>query len=91
MEETIYTAPPRVDSNSAKSVEADLNGLLDSGAAKLVFDMAGMQYISSAGLRVLLSIQKKVNGSGSFVLRNVPQAVREILDVTGFSGLLVIE
>ena len=91
VEEKIYAAPERVDTNNAAKVEIELKNLVDEGVKDLVFDMGNMQYISSAGLRVLLSIQKKLSGKGTFTLINVPDAVREILDVTGFAGLLTIK
>ena len=61
------------------------------GVDSLVFDMDKLQYISSAGLRVLLSAQKVMNRQGSMVVRNASDDVKEIFDVTGFSDILTIE
>ena len=91
MEETVYSAPERINADNSGKINDELNKLIEDGAVNLVFDMWNLQYISSAGLRVLLAVQKKMSGKGSFVLKNVPEAVREILDVTGFSSLLVIK
>ena len=58
---------------------------------ELVLDLENLAYISSAGLRVLLSAQKKMNRSGSMKLKNVCQAVMDVLEMTGFADILVIE
>ncbi len=91
MEEKVYMSPERVDARNAGQIEKELRELIDSGVTELIFDMKNTLYISSMGLRVFLSIQKKMNGHGNFTITNVPDTVREILDVTGFSGLLVIK
>ena len=56
-----------------------------------MFDFTELEYISSAGLRVLLSAQKTMNVKGSMTVRNVSDEIREIFDVTGFSDILTIE
>ena len=61
------------------------------GVTELVFDMAGLEYISSAGLRVLLSVQKVMNQQGSMKLLHVNEVIKEIFEVTGFSDILTIE
>ena len=58
---------------------------------ELVFDFSGLAYVSSAGLRVLLSAQKTMNEKGSMVVKNVSDEIQEIFDVTGFSDILTIE
>ena len=56
-----------------------------------MFDLAKLEYISSAGLRVLLAMQKLMNRQGVMLLRNVNEAVMEVFEVTGFSDILSIE
>lgn len=79
----------RMDTLTAPTLEAQLNEL--KGITKLIFDFSSLEYISSAGLRVLLSAQKVMNKQGSMVVRNVNAAVMEIFEVTGFSDILTIE
>ena len=64
---------------------------LRGGITRLVFDVAKLEYISSAGLRVLLAMQKLMNQQGEMVLQNVNEAVMEVFEVTGFSDILRIE
>ena len=80
----------RLDTITAPSLENELNDSL-SGVTDLVFDLQDLQYISSAGLRVLLTAQKVMNRQGSMVVRNASDDVKEIFDVTGFSDILTIE
>ena len=61
------------------------------GIESLVFDFAKLEYISSAGLRVLLSTQKTMNKQGDMVVKNVSDEVKEIFEVTGFADILTIE
>lgn len=69
-----------------REVVKDLNGVTD-----LVLDLAKLDYIASAGLRVLLKLQKKMNLQGDMKIKNINREVREVLDMTGFSRLLTIE
>ena len=80
----------RVDTITAPQLEEEIKSSLD-GVTNLVFDMAGLKYISSAGLRVLLSTQKVMNRQGEMVLKNVNEDIMEIFDVTGFVDILNIE
>lgn len=81
----------RLDTSTAPDLEAALASSLD-GVAALVLDFAGVDYLSSAGLRVLLSAQKRMAAAhGSLALRRVNAAVRDVLDITGFSDFLAIE
>lgn len=68
----------------------ELRGSVD-GVSRLVFDVEKLEYISSAGLRVLLAMQKLMNQQGEMVLQNVNEAVMEVFEVTGFSDILSIE
>ena len=64
---------------------------LRGGITRLVFDVEKLEYISFAGLRVLLAMQKLMNQQGEMVLQNVNEAVMEVFEVTGFSDILRIE
>ena len=88
-EATVIAVVGRLDTTSAPALEKAINE--DIGDAKnLVLDLKGVQYISSAGLRVLLSAQKKMQKIGSMKVSNVCQAVMEVLEMTGFADILVI-
>ena len=80
----------RLDTVTAPELEGELTASLD-GTEELVLDMKDLEYISSAGLRVLLSAQKNMSGKGSMKLINVNETVMEILEVTGFTDILTIE
>ena len=80
----------RLDTTTSPELETVLKGSLD-GVTELVFDFGKLEYISSAGLRVLLSAQKKMNEQGSMKLVHVGEMIMEIFDVTGFSEILTIE
>ena len=79
----------RLDTTTVPKLE-ELRGSVD-GVSRLVFDLAKLEYISSAGLRVLLAMQKLMNRQGAMLLRNVNEAVMEVFEVTGFSDILRIE
>ncbi len=80
----------RLDTTTAPELEAALTGSLD-GVTALTMDFAGLEYISSAGLRVLLSAQKLMNKQGAMKLTNVGEVIMEIFEVTGFTDILTIE
>ena len=89
-EATVIEIVGRLDSTTAPALEKAING--DIGDAKnLVLDLKDMQYISSAGLRVLLGAQKKMQKIGSMKVVNVCEAVMEVFEMTGFADILVIE
>ena len=89
-EETIITIDGRLDTTTAPALEKAINE--DIGDAKnLVLDLTNLQYISSAGLRVLLGAQKKMQKIGSMKVVNVCETVMEVLEMTGFADILVIE
>lgn len=79
----------RLDTMTAPLLESEVQGKLD-GVAELVFDFAELSYISSAGLRVLLSAQKVMNKQGKMVIKNVCDEIKEVFEVTGFSDILTI-
>ena len=80
----------RLDTTTAPKLEAELKKNI-SGVEELVLDFAGLDYLSSAGLRVLLAAQKTMNRQGDMVVRHVNETIAEIFDVTGFSDILTIE
>ncbi len=80
----------RLDTTTSPQLESELHPDIDS-ATELTFDLAQLQYISSAGLRVLLSAQKIMNKQGTMTIRNVCSEIMDIFDVTGFVDILNIE
>lgn len=90
--ETVVIIEGRVDTISAPDLEAKVAPLLAESAITLVFDCEKMQYISSSGLRVVLSAHKQVIAKGGkFILRNLTSEVRSVIDMTGFSRIIPIE
>lgn len=88
--EIVISLAGRLDTITAPELEEELNSSLGD-AEKLTFDMEKLEYISSAGLRVLLSAQKKMSKKGGMVVKHVSEEVMEIFEVTGFADILVIE
>lgn len=80
----------RLDTTTAPQLEGELKSSLD-GITELIFDLSSLAYISSAGLRVLLSAQKVMNKQGGMVVRGANEDLMEIFDVTGFVDILNIE
>lgn len=80
----------RLDTSTAPQLEEKINNSIE-GVTELKFDFASLEYISSAGLRVLLSAQKIMNKQGKMAIQNVSEEVMEIFEVTGFSDILTIE
>ncbi len=79
----------RLDTTTAPDLEKEVKSSLD-GMTDLVFDMAKLEYISSAGLRVLLTAQKIMNKQGTMEVIHVDDTIMEIFEVTGFSDILTI-
>lgn len=80
----------RLDTTTAPQLEAELKSSLD-GVKELIFDIKELEYISSAGLRVLLTAQKTMNKQGKMTVTGASKAVMEIFEVTGFVDILNIE
>ena len=80
----------RLDTTTAPQLEAELKQSVN-GVTELALDFSKLEYLSSAGLRVLLSAQKVMNKQGSMVIKNVNETIQEIFEVTGFSDILTIE
>lgn len=85
---TIYISG-RIDAATALQLDKDLQATL-GGVSDLTVDLADLEYISSAGLRTLLKIQKRMDRQGAMRIRNIRENVREVLDMTGFSNFLTI-
>ena len=83
------TLSGRLDTASSPQLEEVITGSLD-GVAELVLDFKELQYVSSAGLRVLLGAQKAMNRQGKMKLCNVSEGIKDVFDITGFSDILTI-
>ena len=79
----------RLDNTGAPQLESELKRALER-TTELVFDLRELEYVSSAGLRVLLLAQKQMNLQGRMRLENVPESVFEILEITGFTDIFFI-
>ena len=80
----------RLDTNTAPQLEAELKTSL-SGVTELDLDFSGLEYISSAGLRVLLAAQKAMSqGQGKMTIRHVKEPIMEVFEITGFVDILTI-
>ncbi len=80
----------RLDTTTAPQLEAELSAIPES-AETLVLDMSALEYLSSAGLRVILAAHKRMSRRGGLIVRHVNETIREIFDVTGFTDILTIE
>ena len=80
----------RLDTQTAPELEKELDASF-AGLKDLTFDMTNLEYISSAGLRVILKAQKVMNAQGSMKLTGVNDSIMEVFDITGFLDILTIE
>ena len=80
----------RLDTMTAPDLETQLTASL-GGVENLVFDLSKLEYISSAGLRVLMIAQKGMSSKGGVKVINASEDVKEIFDITGFSSILTVE
>ena len=80
----------RLDTQTAPELERELDNITN-GLKDLTFDMKGLEYVSSAGLRVILKAQKIMNTQGSMKLTGVNDSIMEVFDITGFLDILTIE
>ena len=80
----------RLDTQTAPELENELDASL-AGIKELTFDMTNLEYVSSAGLRVILKAQKVMNTQGSMKLTGVNDSIMEVFDITGFLDILTIE
>lgn len=89
-EETIIELVGRLDTTTAPDLDKTINQDI-ADVKNLVFDIKGLQYLSSAGLRVLLGAQKKMQKIGTMKVTNVCEEIMEVFEMTGFSDILTIE
>ena len=80
----------RLDTQTAPEFEKEIDSVV-SDIKELVLDMSGLEYVSSAGLRVILKGQKIMNSKGSMKLTGVNDSIMEVFDITGFLDILTIE
>lgn len=80
----------RMDTSTAPQFERELKSNV-SGVGKLILNFENLEYISSAGLRVILSAQKIMNKQGEMIIRNVNEVISEVFEITGFMDILTIE
>ena len=88
--ELTITITGRLDTTTAPQLEAEFKQSI-TGVENLVLDFATLEYLSSAGLRVLLAAQKVMNKQGEMIIKNVNDTINEIFEVTGFIDILTIE
>ena len=79
----------RLDTSTAPQLEAEIKALPDT-VEHLTLELSGLEYLSSAGLRVILAAQKKMTVQGEMLVKNVGETIMEVFDVTGFSNILTI-
>ena len=80
----------RLDTSTAPELEATIDGCV-AGIQELVLDCSNLEYVSSAGLRVILKAQKLMNAQGNMKLTHVNETIMEVFDITGFADILTIE
>ena len=88
--EAVFTLEGRLDTTTSPELEKELKASLD-GVTELTLDFEKLDYISSAGLRVLLGAQKQMNKQGSMKIVHVGEIIMEVFEVTGFADILTIE
>ena len=85
---TLVVSPAgRLDTASAPQLEAELNASIGD-VTELILDLAKLEYMSSAGLRIILSAQKTMNKQGSMIVRNASELVRSVFDITGMDSVI---
>ena len=87
--ELIIKLEGRLDTNTSHELEKEIQDL--NGVTKLIFDFEKLEYISSAGLRILLSCQKQMNKQGEMFILKANEDIKDIFDITGFSEILTVK
>ena len=90
VEELVLQIVGRLDTTTAPALEKTITENI-SGIKNLILDFKALEYVSSAGLRVLLGAQKKMQKRGSMTVKNVREEIMEVFEITGFADILVIE
>lgn len=88
--EYTFALEGRLDTNTSPELESKVNEVVGD-AEKLILDFAKLDYISSAGLRVLLGTAQAMDGKGKMIVRNLSEPVQDVFELTGFSDLFNIE
>lgn len=88
--ELILALEGRLDTTTAPNLEEELNKEIENFES-LIFDFSNLEYLSSAGLRILLTSQKIMNTKGEMIIKNVNDTIMEIFEITGFSDILSIK
>ena len=88
--ELIVCLEGRLDSTTAPDLETELKTIAENVTA-VIFDLKDLEYISSAGLRTLLSVRRRMTGKGDVIVRNACEMVLEVFEITGFNNVLTIE
>ena len=88
-DELIISLDGRLDTNTSLELEKELSSL--DSIKKLVFDFKKLKYISSAGLRIVLTCQKIMANKGEMIIKNANDDVKEVFEITGFADILIIE
>ena len=86
----IFAVSGRLDTNTAPSLDTEIQGCIQD-IDELILDFSGLEYISSAGLRILLSAQKTLKGRKGLTIRHPNDTVSEVFEITGFADILTIE
>ncbi|MDR1466855.1 MAG: STAS domain-containing protein [Oscillospiraceae bacterium] len=82
----------RLDTNTAPQLESEFETSINDSVKNLILDFKNLEYVSSAGLRVILSAKKKISKvSGDMKAKNVNSSVREVFEITGFTDILTLE
>ena len=87
--ELLISLDGRLDTNTSPELEKELSSL--DGITTLIFDLKKLDYISSAGLRILLSCEKQMDKKGKMIVKNVNSNIKAVFDITGLSDLFTIE
>jgi anti-sigma B factor antagonist len=90
VDELVLEITGRLDTITAPALEKTINENL-GGIKSLILDFKALEYISSAGLRILLGAQKKMNKIGTMKILNVSESIMEVFEITGFADILTIE
>lgn len=88
---TVFALVGRLDTNTSPQLEEYANELFENGKLNIVVDMTECDFVSSAGLRVIVAMQKRVVNDGSLVFRGVQSDVMDVFEMTGFSKILTFE
>ena len=87
----VFALEGRLDTNTAPDLDEYSSKLYEGGTHEIVVDMTQCDFVSSAGLRVIVAMQKRASVDGSLVFRNIHPEVMEVLKMTGFDNILTIE